>query len=183
MSVVDKRRRQKAVNESQNMWQTLQPEAPRVIVINPTGQVRTDKLRVAAYARVSSDSDNQENSFAAQVGAYTNLIGKNENWELVDIYADEGISGLSMEKREDFKRMIRDCHKGRIDRILTKSISRFSRNTRECLETIRNLKSIGVTIFFEKENIDTGTISDELMLTFFSGSAQQESMSISGNVR
>ncbi|ABZ82752.1 resolvase, n-terminal:recombinase, putative [Heliomicrobium modesticaldum Ice1] len=161
----------------------LQPEAPRVIVINPAVQAQKDKLRIAAYARVSSDSDDQLNSFAAQVSHYTTLIRENENWELVDIYADEGVTGLRMDKREDFQRLLRDCRKGKIDRILTKSISRFSRNTRECLETIRELKSLGVTIYFEKEHIDTGEISNEMLLTFFSGNAQQESMSISGNMR
>lgn len=97
---------------------------------------------------------------------YTTLIRENENWELVDIYADEGVTGLRMDKREDFQRLLRDCRKGKIDRILTKSISRFSRNTRECLETIRELKSLGVTIYFEKEHIDTGEISNEMLLTF-----------------
>ena len=173
---------------SQNMTdgalaKKLQPEAPQVIVIDPTIQVRSDKLRTAAYARVSSDSDDQLNSFAAQVSYYSTLIRENEDWELVDIYADEGVTGLRMDKREDFQRMLRDCRKGKIDRILTKSISRFSRNTRECLETIRELKSLGVTIHFEKEHIDTAEISNEMLLTFFSGNAQQESMSISGNMR
>jgi DNA invertase Pin-like site-specific DNA recombinase len=161
----------------------LQPVPPQVIVIDPTIQVKSGKLRTAAYARVSSDSDDQLNSFAAQVDHYTTLIGENEDWELVDIYADEGITGLRMDKRDDFQRLLRDCRKGKIDRILTKSISRFSRNTRECLQTIRELKSIGVTIYFEKENIDTGKISNEMLLTFFSGNAQQESVAISGSMR
>lgn len=161
----------------------LQPEAPQVIVIEPTIQVKSGKLRTAAYARVSSDSDDQLNSFTAQVDHYTTLIGENEDWELVDIYADEGITGLRMDKRDDFQRLLRDCRKGKIDRILTKSISRFSRNTRECLQTIRELKSMGVTIYFEKENIDTGKISNEMLLTFFSGNAQQESVAISGSMR
>lgn len=161
----------------------LQPVAPQVIVIDPTIQVKSGKLRTAAYARVSSDSDDQLNSFTAQVDHYTTLIGENEDWELVDIYADEGITGLRMDKRDDFQRLLRDCRKGKIDRILTKSISRFSRNTRECLQTIRELKSMGVTIYFEKENIDTGKISNEMLLTFFSGNAQQESVAISGSMR
>ena len=161
----------------------LQPKAPQVIVIEPTIQVKSGKLRIAAYARVSSDSDDQLNSFTAQVDYYTTLIEENEDWELVDIYADEGITGLRMDKRDDFQRLLRDCRRGKIDRILTKSISRFSRNTRECLQTIRELKSIGVTIYFEKENIDTGKISNEMLLTFFSGSAQQESVAISDSMR
>jgi len=162
---------------------TLNPANPQVIVIAPILQVRSHKLRTAAYARVSSDSDDQLYSFTAQVSYYTELIKGNEEWEFVDIYADEGITGLRMDKRDDFLRMIRDCRKGKIDRILTKSISRFSRNTRECLQIIRELKSIGVTIYFEKEHLDTAEISDEMLLTFFSGNAQQESMTISTNMR
>ncbi len=162
---------------------TLNPAGPQVIVIDPILQVRSHKLRTAAYARVSSDSDDQLYSFAAQVSYYTELIKENEKWEFVDIYADEGITGLRMDKRDDFLRMIRDCRKGKIDRILTKSISRFSRNTRECLQIIRELKSIGVTVCFEKEHLDTAEISDEMLLTFFSGNAQQESMTISTNMR
>jgi DNA invertase Pin-like site-specific DNA recombinase len=162
---------------------TLKPANPQVIVIDPIVQVKSSKLRTAAYARVSSGSDDQLNSFAAQVSYYTALIRENEEWELVDIYADEGITGLRMDKRDDFMRMIRDCRKGKIDRILTKSISRFSRNTRECLQIIRELKAIGVTIYFEKEHLDTAEITDEMLLTFFSGNAQQESMTISTNMR
>lgn len=160
----------------------IKPTTSQVIVIDPIVQVRSSKLRTAAYARVSSDSDDQLNSFAAQVSYYTALIRENEEWEFVDIYADEGITGLRMDKRDDFMRMIRDCRKGKIDRILTKSISRFSRNTRECLQIIRELKAIGVTIHFEKEHIDTAEITDEMLLTFFSGNAQQESMTISTNM-
>lgn len=162
---------------------TLKPAIPQVIVIDPIMQVRSNKLRTAAYARASSDSDDQLNSFAAQVSYYTALISENEEWEFVDIYADEGITGLRMDKRNDFMRMIRDCRKDKIDRILTKSISRFSRNTRECLQIIRELKVIGVTIYFEKEHLDTAEITDEMLLTFFSGNAQQESMTISTNMR
>ena len=182
MLLINKERRRKAVITSQNIVagtsaRTLKPANPQVIVIDPIMQVRSNKLRTAAYARVSSDSDDQLNSFAAQVSYYTALISENEGWEFVDIYADEGITGLRMDKRDDFMRMIRDCRKGKIDRILTKSISRFSRNTRECLQIIRELKTIGVTIYFEKEHLDTAEITDEMLLTFFSGNAQQESMS------
>lgn len=161
----------------------LTPEAPQVIVIDPIQQNQSKKLRVAAYARVSSDSDDQENSFAAQVKAYTALIREHEDWEMVDIYADEGITGLRMDKREDFLRLLRDCRRGKIDRILTKSVSRFSRNTRDCLATIRELRALGVSVYFEKENIDTATMTDEFLFTFFAGNAQHESMSISGNMR
>lgn len=161
----------------------LTPEAPQVIVIDPIQQNQSKKLRVAAYARVSSDSDDQENSFAAQVKAYTVLIREHEDWEMVDMYADEGITGLRMDKREDFLRLLRDCRRGKIDRILTKSVSRFSRNTKDCLATIRELKALGVSVYFEKENIDTATMTDELLFTFFAVNAQHESMSISGNMR
>lgn len=154
-----------------------------VIVINPIVPEESHKKRVCAYARVSSDSADQLNSFTAQVNYYTKLISENEEWEFVDIYADEGLTGLRTDKREEFLRMIKDCRKGRIDRILTKSISRFSRNTRDCLESSRELKTLDVSIMFEKENIDTGKISNEMMLTFFSNNAQEESMSISGNMR
>lgn len=156
---------------------------PEIIVIAPTEKERPAKLRIAAYARVSSDSDDQENSFAAQVKAYTDLIGSKPDWELADIYADEGITGTRTDKRDDFLRLMRDCRKGKIDRILTKSISRFSRNSMDCLRAVRKLRSLGISIFFEKENIDTATLSEELMLTFFASCAQQESMSISGNMR
>lgn len=161
----------------------LTQEAPQVIIIDPVQQIRSSKLRVAAYARVSSDSDEQENSFAAQVKAYTAFINEHEDWDMVDLYADEGITGLRMDKREDFLRLLRDCRRGKIDRILTKSVSRFSRNAKDCLTTVRELKSLGVSVYFEKENIDTATMADELIFTFFAGNAQQESMSISGNVR
>lgn len=156
---------------------------PEIIFIAPTVKEQPAKLRIAAYARVSSDSDDQENSFAAQVKAYTDLIDLKPDWELVDIYADEGITGTCTDKRDDFLRLMHDCRKGKIDRILTKSISRFSRNSMDCLRAVRELRSLGISIFFEKENIDTATLSEELMLTFFASCAQQESMSISGNMR
>lgn len=118
---------------------------------------------MAAYCRVSSSSEDQLNSFAAQNIHYTQYITEHENWRLVDIYADEGITGTSVEKREDFKRMLADSGRGLIDRILVKSISRFARNTAECLEAIRQFRANGTTIFFEKENIDTARMSSELM--------------------
>lgn len=156
---------------------------PELVVIGATAQPKTQKLRVAAYARVSSDSSDQLNSFAAQVRAYTELIEKHADWELVDLYADEGITGTRADKRDEFQRLLRDCRRGRIDRILTKSTSRFARNAVDCLKTVRELKSLGVSIKFEKENIDTGLMSNELMLAFFSGAAQEESVSIAKNKR
>lgn len=155
----------------------------RVITIEAAERPQDIKLRVAAYARVSSASDDQLNSFAAQNRYYTSLISGKENWTMVDIYADEGITGTSVEKREDFKRLLADCKRGKIDRVLVKSISRFARNTKECLESIRELKALGVSIYFEKENIDTATMSGEMMTALFASFAQAESESISGNMR
>ena len=134
-----------------------QVQAPRITVIDPIVPEKA-KLRVAAYARVSSDSADQLNSYLAQVDYYTRHIGENPDWELVDIYADEGISGLDARKREEFNRMLADCRTGKIDRILVKSVSRFARNTQDTLRFMRELLRLGITIQFEKENIDTGKI-------------------------
>lgn len=154
-----------------------------IIEISPIQKSDNRKKRVCAYARVSSDSDDQLNSFSVQVEYYTDFISQNPAWEFADIYADEGLTGLRADKRGEFQRMLRDCRKGKIDRILTKSVSRFARNTKECLEAIRELKSLGVSVLFEKENIDTAELSSEMMLAFYSHSAQEESLSISGNMR
>lgn len=153
-----------------------------IITIEATKKPEDVKLRVAAYARVSSDSEDQENSLAAQTRYYTSQITEKPQWEMVDIYADDGISGTSMEKRADFLRLMKDCRRGLIDKILVKSISRFARNTTECLESVRELQAMGISVYFEKENIDTGRISSEMMLTIFASFAQQESESISGNM-
>lgn len=155
----------------------------RVITIPAREQRQDVKLRVAAYARVSSSSEDQLNSFAAQNRYYTDLIAGKENWQQVDIYADEGITGTSAEKRDDFQRMLADCRRGLIDRVLVKSISRFARNTKECLEIIRELKLLGISVYFEKENIDTGKMTGEMMTAMFAAFAQAESESISGNMR
>ena len=160
-----------------------QENTARVITIAATEQPQDIRLRVAAYARVSSSSDEQLNSFAAQNRYYTELISGKDNWQLVDIYADEGITGTSIEKRDDFMRMLRDCERGLIDRILVKSISRFARNTTECLETVRSLKARGVSVYFEKEGIDTGKVSGEMLTAVFASLAQAESESISKNMR
>ena len=137
-----------------------QIKTPRVTVIDPVTPEKA-KLRVAAYARVSSDSADQINSYLAQVDYYTRHIGENPDWELADIYADEGISGLDTLKRVEFNRMLADCRAGKIDRILIKSMSRFARNTRDSLHFMRELMRLGVTVRFEKENIDTGKLSSE----------------------
>ena len=158
-------------------------EQKKVIVIEATQRPESQKLRVAAYCRVSSDSNDQMNSFMAQLNYYTTLISGKANWTMTDIYADAGITGTSAQKRPDFQRLLSDCRKGQVDKILVKSISRFARNAKDCLETIRELKAIGVGVFFEEQNIDTSTMSGELLTAMFSAIAQKESESISGNMR
>ena len=155
----------------------------RVITIEATEKPHAAKLRVAAYARVSSSSTDQLNSFAAQNEYYRNLIRSKDNWTLADIYADKGISGTSAEKRPDFQRLLADCHRGLIDRIVVKSISRFARNAKECLEAIRELKLLGVGVYFEEQGIDTATMSGEMMTALFAAIAEEESKSISRNTR
>ena len=153
------------------------------ITIIPPSEGRPDVLRVAAYCRVSTALEEQESSYASQIRSYTELISQHEGWELVDIYAAEAASGTKTDKREDFNRLLADCRKGKIDRVLVKSISRFSRNTKDCLAALRELMRLGVTVQFEKENIDTGTLTTELMVSVSGSLAQQESMSISQNIR
>ena len=140
------------------------------------------KKRVAAYCRVSTDSEEQLNSYEAQKNYYTQKIEDNPDWEMAGIYADEGITGTSTRKRAEFNKMITACKRGRIDLIVTKSLSRFARNTVDCLETIRLLKANGIGVYFEKENINTLTESSEFLITLFSGFAQAESESLSKNV-
>ena len=156
--------------------------AANVKVIPPKAMA-ADTLRVAAYCRVSSDSSDQLHSYAAQIRYYTDMIQNHDGWELVDVYADEGITGTRMDKREDLNRLLTDCRKGKIDKVLVKSISRFARNTRDCLASLRELSRLGVSVQFEKENIDTGTLTTELMVSVSGSLAQQESVSISQNQR
>ncbi len=153
------------------------------ITVIPARERSTEIVRTAAYARVSSDSQDQLNSFAAQIRYYTELLQNSADAIFVDMYADQGITGTSATKRPEFQRLMSDCRKGKIDRILTKSISRFGRNTPECLESVRELKALGISVYFEKENIDTAEISTEMMLAIYSQFAQEESMSISRNCR
>lgn len=141
------------------------------------------KLRVAAYCRVSTDSDEQATSYDAQVEHYTEFIQKNPEWEFAGIYADDGISGTNTKKREDFNRMIDDCEAGNIDMIITKSISRFARNTLDCLKYIRQLKDKNIPVFFEKESINTMDAKGEVLITIMASLAQQESQSLSQNVK
>lgn len=122
-------------------------QRPCVVTIPANTTEVATKLRVAAYARVSSNSEDQLNSFAAQNAHYTELITSNPEWEFVDVYADKGISGTSAEKREDFQRLLADCRRGRIDKVLVKSSSRFARNAKECLETVRELKALDTPIY------------------------------------
>lgn len=140
------------------------------------------KRRVAAYARVSTDSDEQLSSYEAQVDFYTRHIQSNPEWEFVGLYADEGISGTNTKKREGFNRMVKDALDGKIDLILTKSISRFARNTVDTLTTVRKLKEHNVEVYFEKENIYTLDAKGEVMITIMSSLAQEESRSISENI-
>ena len=158
-------------------------QAPRVIAIPAVSQERTRKLRVAAYARVSSDSEDQLHSFAAQTAHYTELIHQNPDWEFVDVYADKGITGTSTEKRDDFLRLLADCRRGRIDKVLVKSSSRFARNAKESLEAIRELKSLGIAVCFEEDKIDTSKLSGELLTAIFAMLAQKESEAISERMR
>ena len=158
-------------------------EQQRVIVIPAHDEIVARKLRVAAYARVSSSSEDQLNSYRVQNQYYSELISNNPDWEMVDIYADEGITGTSVEKREDFQRMMQDCRKGKIDRILVKSISRFARNTKDCLAAVRELKELGVSVLFEEQGIDTSKVSSEMVTAIMASLAQKGSESISSNVR
>ena len=141
------------------------------------------KHRVAAYCRVSTDSDEQAGSYEMQVNHYTEYIERNKEWEPAGIYTDDGISGTNTKKREGFNGMIEDCMAGKIDMVITKSISRFARNTIDCLKYVRQLKEKNIAIIFEKENINTLEASGELLLTIMASLAQQESASLSQNVK
>ncbi len=166
----------------------LQPQEKQIIIIpaNPlVAQNRTfpRQLRAAAYCRVSTDQEEQLTSYEAQVAYYTDKIMSNPEWTLAGIFADEGITGTSVKKRTNFLRMIRLCRKGKIDIILTKSISRFARNTVDCLNYIRELKELGIAVIFENENINTMKADTEIIITMLAGFAQAQSESISQNVR
>ncbi len=141
------------------------------------------QLRVAAYCRVSTDSDEQELSFEAQREYYTDKIMRNPEWTMAGIFADEGISGTQANKRKEFMRMIRLCRQGKIDLILTKSVSRFSRNTVDCLTYVRELKGLGIPVVFEKEGLNTMHMTSEIYISMHGIFAQSESESLSGNVR
>ena len=157
-------------------------KVPQVKVIQPIAE-QAQKLRVAAYARVSSDSADQLNSFAAQVDYYTSYIKSKEEWEFAGLYADEAVTGMIADKRNDFQRLLADCRAGKVDRILVKSISRFARNTIDCIQTVRELKQLGIAVEFEKEEIDTGNMGSEMLLSILGAAAQEESLSISKNLK
>ena len=142
----------------------------------------TRKLRVAAYCRVSTDYEEQASSYQMQIQHYTDVIEKNPDWVLAGIFADDGISATSTKHREQFNKMIQDCKDGKIDMIITKSISRFARNTVDCLNYIRELKALNIPIYFEKESIKTMDAKGEVLLTILASLAQQESESLSQNV-
>lgn len=140
------------------------------------------QLSVAAYCRVSTEQEEQQNSYQVQIAYYTDLINRKKEWSLVGIFADEGISGTQTKKRTEFNRMIRMCKNKKIDLVITKSISRFARNTVDCLEYVRQLKILGIGVIFEKENINTLTMTSEFMIALYGSFAQAESESISKNV-
>ena len=160
---------------------TVIPAYTRPSIMGPVGL--TSKKRVAAYARVSTDNEEQLTSYEAQVDYYTRYIMSKEEWAFVEVYADEGISATNTKKRDGFKRMIVDALDGKIDLILTKSVSRFARNTVDTLTTVRQLKEKGVEVYFEKENIYTLDSKGELLITIMSSLAQEESRSLSENVK
>ena len=159
---------------------TVIPATKNQFTALPTTSIQ--KRRVAAYARVSTDSDEQFTSYEAQIDYYTQYIQKRDDWQFVKVYTDEGISGTNTKHRDGFNQMIADALDGRIDLIITKSVSRFARNTVDSLTTVRKLKDKGVEVFFEKENIYTFDSKGELLITIMSSIAQEESRSISENV-
>lgn len=164
----------------------MRDTVPTVIFIPPKPEaVRASKrqLRVAAYCRVSTDDEEQLTSYEAQKNYYTDKIMTNKEWTMAGIFADEGITGTSARKRAEFLRMIRQCKQGKIDIVLTKSISRFARNTVDCLNYVRALKELGIAVIFEKENMNTLEIDSEILITMLGAFAQSESESISANVR
>lgn len=155
----------------------------QAIRIAPQTDLHGGRIRVAAYCRVSSNSADQQNSYARQISVYKTMIEKRKDWELVEIFADEGITGTKADKRPDFLRMIRMCELRKIDLIVTKSVSRFARNVKDALEYVRKLKRLGVGVMFEKEGISTQSMADEMLLNTFAAIAEEESVSISQNLK
>lgn len=167
------------------MTETLIQNDIRVVIIPAKSQEeikQSKRLRVAAYCRVSTDEDEQINSYKAQIEYYTEKINKNPEWQMAGIFADEGISGTQAKKRPEFLKMIRQCRQGKIDLILTKSFSRFARNTLDSIDYIRELRALGIGVVSEKENMNTLNEDSEMLITILSCFAQAESESISKNV-
>lgn len=152
-------------------------------VENTVKQSAQKKLRVAAYCRVSTDSEEQETSYVAQVTHYTEYLQNNPEWELAGIFADDDISGTKTKKRDEFNRMIDECMAGNIDMVITKSIRRFARNTLDCLQYIRQPKDKNIPVYFEKEAINTLGAKGEVLITIMASLAQQESQSMSQNIK
>ena len=158
---------------------TVIPADPR----HAQKDIRKQRLRVAPYCRVSTNSEEQLDSYQAQIEYYTERIAAQPEWIMVDMFADEGKTATSTKKRKDFLRMIKACEKGKVDLVITKSVSRFCRNTLDGLDYVRKLKRMGVGVFFEKENVNTLYMDNEMILTFMMSQAQAESESMSGNIR
>ena len=160
---------------------------PRVVIIPANPELTKEKavkrqLKVAAYCRVSTDEEEQLSSYEAQQTYYTDKIMNNPEWTMAGLFADQGITGTCARKRPEFLRMIRQCRKKKIDIVLTKSISRFARNTVDCLHYIRALRELGIAVIFEKEGINTLESDSEMLITILGAFAQAESESISGNI-
>lgn len=156
---------------------------PQIAVVRLDDTPQQKKKKVAAYARVSTDKEEQEDSFERQVEHYTHLIESNPEWTMVEVYKDPGITGTKAEKRPDFLRMIDDCRAGKINKILVKSVSRFARNTVDALNYIRELRDMNISVQFESENIDTLTPGGEILLTILAAMAEQESRTMSNNIK
>ncbi len=159
------------------MTETLTQNNMRVVIIPPKSQEeikQSKRLRVAAYCRVSTDEDEHINSYKAQIEYYTEKINKNPEWQMAGIFADEGISGTQAKKRPEFLKMIRLCRQGKIDLILTKSFSRFARNTVDSVDYIRELRALGIGVVSEKENMNTLNEDSEMLITILSCFAQAE---------
>ncbi|MBF0710678.1 MULTISPECIES: recombinase family protein [unclassified Gemella] len=144
---------------------------------------KAKEVKVAAYIRVSTKSLEQENSFINQKEHFERLISKHNNWKLVKIYSDQGVSGTSIDKIEGLQELIKDSEDKNIDLVVTKSISRLARNTRDCLSIVRKLQELGLALYFEKENINTQSMDGEVMLTILSSLAEDESRSHSKNIK
>lgn len=168
---------------------SMQQKAPRKITVIPADpqmtqrDIRKQRLRVAPYCRVSTGKEEQLSSYEAQIEYYTEKIASNPEWTMVRLYADEGKTGTSTKKRKDFLKLIRDCENGKVDLVITKSVPRFGRNTLDGLNYVRQLKRLGIGVYFEKENVNTLYMDNEMILTFFFSQAQAESESLSSNIQ